>query len=117
MIEQNCKIYLVGEMGLAAVSAMMEKQVCKVDHNELNYQDYARFFQMLFKKAKESGCELVLPVDFVAAPRLKRETVLAQASGQANEERPTSRSQEENSGSNTKNKQSDKSKQAQAEQV
>jgi len=97
-------------LGLAAVSSLLDKQVCKVDHNELNYRDYSRFFDMLFKKAKESNCELVLPVDFITAPRIKRDAVLAQASGQAADERPTSRSQEENSGSNTKNKPSDKNK-------
>jgi hypothetical protein len=104
LIGQNSKIFLVGEMGLAAVSALLEKQVCKVDHNELNYQEYARFFKMLFEKAKASGCELVLPVDFITALKIKREQVLAHASGQGTEDRPTSRSQEENSGSNTKPK-------------
>ena len=59
---------------------------------------------MLFEKAKEKNCEIVLPVDFLTALRIKRDQVLAQASGQGAEERPTSRSQEENSGSNTKNK-------------
>lgn len=77
LIGQNQKIYLVGEMGLAAVSALLEKQVCKVDHNELNYQDYARFFKMLFEKAKEKNCEIVLPVDFLTALRIKRDQVLA----------------------------------------
>jgi len=43
-------------MGLAAVSALLEIQVCKVDHNSINYQEYGRFFQMLFKKAKDCGC-------------------------------------------------------------
>jgi len=81
LIGQCSKIYLVGEMGLAAVSALLDITVCKVDHNQLHYQDYAKFFNILFAKAKEHGCELVLPVDFQTGQRLKRETVLAIASG------------------------------------
>jgi len=71
---------------------------------------------MLFKKAKESDCELVLPLDFQTATKIKREQVLAQASGQAVDDRPTSRSQEENSGSNTKDKAGKKAPAAQAAQ-
>jgi hypothetical protein len=102
-------------MGLAAVSALLDIQVCKVDHNQLHYQEYSRFFHMLFKKAKECDCELVLPLDFQTATKIKREQVLAQASGQAVDDRPTSRSQEENSGSNTKDKGKKAAAQAQPE--
>lgn len=61
------KIYLVGEIGLAAVSALLDTTVSKVEHNNLKYQEYSRFFQMIFKKAQEKGCDLVLPVDFCTA--------------------------------------------------
>lgn len=64
LIEQATKIYFAGDMGLAAVSCLMEIKVAKVDHNSLNFLDYSRFFKRLFLKAKQKGCELVLPVDF-----------------------------------------------------
>lgn len=57
---------------------------------------------MLFKKAKECGCDLVLPVDFVTANKINRDVVIGVVPAPA-EERPTSRSAEENSGSNAKN--------------
>jgi hypothetical protein len=38
------KIYLVGEIGLAAVSALLDTTVTKVEHNNLKYQEYSRFF-------------------------------------------------------------------------
>jgi len=72
LIDQMSKIYLVGEVGLAAVSALLDTKVCKVEHNNLNYHDYFRFFTMLFNKAQEKGCELVLPVDFFTAPKITK---------------------------------------------
>lgn len=70
------KIYLVGEIGLAAVSALLDATVSKVEHNNLKYQSYTRFFNMLFKKAQEQGCDLVLPVDFCTALKINKNTVL-----------------------------------------
>lgn len=102
LLAQNQKIYLVGEIGLAAVSALLEITVCKVDHNSLNYQDFSRFFQMLFQKAKQHSCEIVLPLDFQTAQKLNKETVLG--GGSNTEERPSSRSAEENSGSKAASK-------------
>ena len=46
---------------------------------------------------------MVLPVDFHTALRIKKEEIIN--SSNLLEERPTSRSQEENSGSNAKNQQ------------
>jgi hypothetical protein len=48
LIEQATKIYFAGDMGLAAVSCLMEIKVAKVDHNSLNFLDYSRFFKRLF---------------------------------------------------------------------
>jgi hypothetical protein len=48
LIEQATKIYFAGDMGLAAVSCLMEMKVTKVDHNSLNFLDYSRFFKRLF---------------------------------------------------------------------
>jgi hypothetical protein len=48
LIEQATKIYFAGDMGLAAVSCLMEMKVAKVDHNSLNFLDYSRFFKRLF---------------------------------------------------------------------
>ena len=45
LIEQATKIYFAGDMGLAAVSCLMEMKVAKVDHNSLNFLDYSRFFK------------------------------------------------------------------------
>lgn len=115
LIAQNQKIYLVGEIGLAAVSALLDNTVCKVDHNTLNYQEFSRFFQMLFQKARQHGCELVLPLDFQTAHKLNRGTILG---GGANaEERPRSGSAaEENSGSKAKSKSNTIVESAQPEQ-
>lgn len=37
LIDQMSKIYLVGEIGLAAVSALLDTTVTKVEHNSLKY--------------------------------------------------------------------------------
>lgn len=37
LIDQTSRIYLVGEIGLAAVSALLDTTVSKVDHNSLHY--------------------------------------------------------------------------------
>ena len=92
LIDQISKIYLVGEIGLAAVSALLDTTVSKVDHNNLKYQNYFRLFHMLFTKAQEKGCDLVLPVDFCTALKINKTAVLNSANGITGEERPSSRS-------------------------
>lgn len=93
LIDQMSKIYLVGEIGLAAVSVLLDTKVCKVEHNNLNYHDYSRFLAMLFKKAQDRGCELVLPVDFCAAPKINKAQTLDGNSQPT--DRPLSRQQED----------------------
>jgi hypothetical protein len=41
----------VGEIGLAAVSFLLEANVSKVEHNKIKYTDFNRFFSLLFAKA------------------------------------------------------------------
>lgn len=47
---------LVGEFGIAAVSVLMAKPICKVEGATLDYLEFARFFKKFFAKAEERGC-------------------------------------------------------------
>ena len=64
LIEQATKIFFVGDIGIAAVACLLDTRVSKVDHNNLKFLDYSRFFKRLMHKAMEKGCDIILPVDF-----------------------------------------------------
>lgn len=88
LLAQASKIYLVGEVGLAAVCALLNDPIARVEHNSIRYTDFGSFFKTLMEKAKKLGCEIVLPRDMIVATRITKESVL-QVSASA-EERPFS---------------------------
>lgn len=75
LASQATKIVLVGEFGLAAVSALLNKPVCKIEssYTQLNYLDYRRFFKKFFQHAEECGCHIVFPVDFVTGDFINKD--------------------------------------------
>jgi len=57
----------VGEIGLAAVCALLDDKILKIEHNNLKYNEFSRFFHQLVVKAKKHNCQLILPQDLVVA--------------------------------------------------
>jgi hypothetical protein len=49
---------------------------------------------MLFAKAQQKGCELVLPIDFCTARKINKSAVLGNQNGANGDDRPLSRSEE-----------------------
>ena len=77
LLTQASKIYLVGEVGLAAVCALLGEQIAKVEHNSIRYTEFTGFFKTLMEKSKQNNCELVLPQDMLVATKLNREQVIS----------------------------------------
>jgi 3-phosphoglycerate kinase len=75
-LSQASKIYLAGEVGLAAVCALLGEQIARVEHNTIKYTEFSGFFRTLIEKSKKSGCEIVLPQDILVATKLNREQVM-----------------------------------------
>jgi len=48
----------VGEIGLAAVCALLDDKILKIEHNNLKYNEFSRFFHQLVVKAKNITANL-----------------------------------------------------------
>lgn len=74
MLDNAKQIFLCGEVGIAALSALGIK-VGRVERRktaELQLKDYAKltpFFTRLFEKAAQKGVILILPQDVQTAPK------------------------------------------------
>jgi len=65
------RIILVGEVGLACLHALEihPGKVERIDANTDEYETIKEFVTRLFEKSVEKGCELILPLDIITAPR------------------------------------------------
>jgi hypothetical protein len=63
---------LVGEFGIAAVSALLDIPVCQVEGSSIDYLEFARFFKKFFSRARKNNCEIVFPTDFAVAAKINR---------------------------------------------
>ena len=74
------RIYLVGEMGLAAVYALglnpglVERSSKNIDE----YEKMKEFFVKLYEKSIEKSCEIKIPFDFICAPKDNLDQIVAQ---------------------------------------
>jgi len=50
LLTQASKIFLVGEVGLAAVCALLGENIAKVEHNNIRYGEFSGFFKTLIEK-------------------------------------------------------------------
>lgn len=69
------QIFLVGEIGLAAISALGIYPGC-VERSSSNVEEYEtmkEFFIKLFNKSIIKGCQIKLPVDFIISPKVPLE--------------------------------------------
>ena len=79
------QIFLVGEIGLAALYALdinpglveRSSQACK------EYETMKEFFLKLFNKSVEKGCKIHLPVDIVAAEKASFDEIMNDAANRA----------------------------------
>jgi 3-phosphoglycerate kinase len=72
------QIFLVGEIGLAAISALGIHPGC-VERSTSNVEEYEtmkEFFIKLFNKSIIKGCQIKLPVDFIVATKLPLEQLI-----------------------------------------
>mgnify|MGYP002630870068 CR=1 FL=1 len=65
------KIFLVGEMGIAAIHALglYSGLVERTAQNVEEYDKVQEFFIELFKNSVTKGCEIILPIDFVTCEK------------------------------------------------
>lgn len=73
------KIFLVGEIGIAAIHALgLETgKVERSANNKAEYDMMKEFFVKLFEKSVEKGVEIKIPVDFVTAEKQTLEEIQA----------------------------------------
>jgi 3-phosphoglycerate kinase len=72
LIDQAQQIFLVGEVGLAAIHAL-GINVGKVERSETNKEEYESlkyFFNKVFEKAYERQVAIMLPTDFVVSKKI-----------------------------------------------
>ena len=75
-------IFFVGEIGLAALSALGISPG-KVERSEKNIEEYAtmkEFFVKLFEKSVECNCKIILPCDFVCAKKQELKDIVTSGS-------------------------------------
>ena len=74
------QIFLVGEIGLAAIAALGFNPGCveRSQDNIAEYEVMKEFFIKLFNKSILKGCQIKLPVDFICAPKAPTEQIVAE---------------------------------------
>jgi hypothetical protein len=77
------QIYLVGEIGLAAICSLgiNPGHVERSEDNIKEYESMKELFIKLFSKSVEANCKIVLPVDFVCAPKNNLQAIIDANSG------------------------------------
>lgn len=75
LLDSVTRIYLVGEVALAALFSLGINvgKVERSDENTKEYEKMKEFFTKLFEKAVDKRVPIVLPVDFVASPKIEFE--------------------------------------------
>jgi hypothetical protein len=73
----------VGEIGLAAICALgiNPGHVERTKENIKEYESMKEFFLKLFSKSVEANCKIILPVDFVCAPKRTLQEIIESNSG------------------------------------
>lgn len=72
------QIFLVGEIGLAAIGALGIYPGC-VERSSSNVEEYEtmkEFFIKLFNKSIIKGCQIKLPVDFIVSAKVPLEQII-----------------------------------------
>ena len=73
LLDHASTIYLVGEVGLAAVYALgMEvsriERCDSIEEQRADYKQVSSFFIKLFEKATEKNVQIIPPTDFIVSP-------------------------------------------------
>jgi len=74
------QIFLVGEIGLAAIASLginpgcVERSTCNVEE----YETMKEFFIKLFNKSIIKGCQIKLPVDFICSAKANLDEIIAE---------------------------------------
>jgi len=74
------QIFLVGELGLAAIASLglnpgcVERSTCNIEE----YETMKEFFIKLFNKSIIKGCQIKLPVDFICSAKANLDEIIAE---------------------------------------